>query len=369
MANLKRTIRYFDKKDLEKAQQTIERIINTNEDYKSAIVRAKKSWFGKEDVYAFEKFREESLFEGSLYKAYGYLDERGVFKGTILDEVLYKIFSGEDRFSFFTTIDTELNYINLAQWLIDKGLRINSDNEEAYVLAYEKLIDTYKDLYGPDPYTFHRYLNIDSFQKIFASLDPILEKIISKSELRKKLQQMQQELREIKAHPQEFSKKLEEEYSRRKYIEDKARQIQRIYTELTGDWSQETSSFESEVQFDEEEYQEWKRTGRLREGSWQQGYQYMPQQDTEGDLQNKIKELNGYFNLPADASAEITMKHVKNYIKQEHPDTLKSRTDISLGEKEEREMKFGEFMGKYDSAIKELKKQEKRKKQEELARE
>src|SRR5204863_4219273 len=107
-----------------------------------------------------------------------------IFEGTILDEVLCKIFTG--NYTFFPgnpakegvadELLTNYRYIKLAQWLINQGVKINSDNEKNYVIGYEKcLISGYKELYelkhSPVEETFSSE-NVNLFKNIFAALDP-----------------------------------------------------------------------------------------------------------------------------------------------------------------------------------------------------
>ena len=391
--NDKYRVRIFDENNLEKAKEKIGGILELSKDYKTLIVR-------KPITDATPEFRWRSPNASTLEYFYNKIGAAKpyVFEGTILDEVLCKIFSG--YFKYFVSKEVIVNellanymYIKLAQWLIDQGVKINSDNEKNYVIGYEKfLISAYKELYelksSPEQETFSSE-NVNSFKKIFADLDPIMEKLISNPELKKEFHRMQQERREIDYDPQGYRKIMEEKGRRRQYIKEKAEKLEREYKAQTGLY-RDFSDFLSEVQFDELEYEEWKKTGYLKgekerieqmkrkwqqqweQGGrekarqqyeeWRRGQGYKPESDDRGDYdEKKIKELRERFGLPYNASAEMILDSVRNYIKQEHPDKLKNK-DMSVEEKTKKAKEYGEFIGYYDDTIAELKKRKKQEK-------
>src|SRR5581483_10266056 len=242
MAGLKRQIRSFDEKDLEKAIDVLGRMIASNSKHKTqlVIVRDNTSWFGKRDWSAKNLRTEESLFNTILFSFYGSRDKwddagqrviRYGFEGTILDEVLYKVFSGENSTEFYVTPASELYYILLAQLLSDMGVKINSENEKGYILGYERIMRAYKERYKPRNFAREsmRLIDKESFKKIFAALDPILERVIENHELKQELHQLQQERREIEADPETYRTKMIEQDRRDEYISRKAYKIEMEY--------------------------------------------------------------------------------------------------------------------------------------------
>lgn len=390
-AGLTREIRVFDENDLEKAKEKIGRILALNEDYKTSMVLVlDKGGYNNENLRTEDsEFRTALLMEYgdtfNVWDRWGNKVVRYGFEGTILDEVLYRIFSGESSTSFYTTADNLLNYIKLAHWLIDQGVKINENNAKKYMIGYVRcLMEAYKRLYEPESFVRDTltFIDEDAFKKIFEELDPILEKLLSTPELKQELHQVQKERQEIEANPQEFREKLKEEAKRQEYIRKKGDILQWDYIFRTGDMSRSTSDFYAEVQFDEAEYQEWKKTGFLRgeqeelerqnqqrwqkwEKSWEQGARQYEEQE-KGVLQNEISNLKKDLKISPDASIETVLLAVKNYFMENHPDRLKNRKDISPEQKKDKADDFAVFMGEYDEIIKTLRK---RKQQDEQNRE
>lgn len=339
--------RVFDENNLESAKEKISRILELNHDYKTLIVRktaTAKPEFSRDDLR--DDFGTKlSLFYSEIGGTWPY-----VFEGTILDEVLYTIFSGEYSYFFSTKVEeNELRanyiYIKLAQWLIDQGVKINPNNEKNYVIGYGKcLMSAYKNLYEPKPFDQETFSpeNVDSFKKIFATLDPILEKLISNPELKQELHQMQQERREIETNPQAYREKLAEQDRRDAYISRKAKILEFEYISRTGDWDKGSHEFRKYVEFDESEYQEWKKTGFLRgekekleqERQWQKQWESEENnfdQEASSSYQyqskdNAIQLLKKDLGLADNTSAIDVKKKFRDVSKLNHPDTRKEET-------------------------------------------
>ncbi|HSC24680.1 MAG TPA: hypothetical protein VLB80_00485, partial [Candidatus Babeliales bacterium] len=349
-AGLMRDVRIFDEEDRKKAEEKLNGIIELDESYKTFIMPEIDKYEDKKNLRT-----EESVLNTTLFSFYPHsIKSSYTFKGTILDEVLYKLFSGERATGFYTTLHNELNYIKLAQELINKGMQINPDNEKNYMLGYVKiLMRAYKQLYKPKSF-YHESLSFmdeHSFKQLFKELDPILEYLISDQKLKQELHHIQKERQEIEANPQGYRDKMKEEKKREEYISKKGQILQWEYIKQTGDWNRSTSSFDSEVKFDESEYQEWKKTGFLRgeREKWEERQRQQQYESSQDDFPHvskedkiKIKELTTHFNLPSDAPAKIIMQRVRAYQKKDHPDILEHRTDLSATEKDTKAKEFGE---------------------------
>lgn len=362
-AGIIRNIRSFDDNDLNKAKQKISQLVNLDANYKNSVVTVKNN---PEPFWIKDLRTEESHF-GTIMRSF-YLHNLGKwgyeFTGTILDEVLYKIFSGEHRvFDFSTPVNKQLNYIRLAQWLVDNGFKSSPNNQKWYNLGYEEVMKAYKNTYKPESFSRKSlvFLDENSFKKIFAELDPLLEKIIINPELKKILRSFQQERREIEKNPQKFREELIEEEKRSEYIHQKGQKIQSEYINRTGDWTQDTSTFykQAEENFNKAEYEEWKQTGSLGDD------QYVIPMTV---IEKKIQALEKKFKLPSNASTKMILQSIQSYIKMNHSDTLKSNQDMSAEEKDKKAQEYAEFIGSYDDVIQELKKREKQERENEVGK-
>lgn len=294
--------------------------------------------------------------------------------GTVLDKVLCLIFNGDfghfNTSDGFTPSDNTLNYLKLAYYLSNNGAIINPENEEKYVEIYVKyLMEEYKALYKPQPP--NRYgaeYELQKFKEIFKELDPLLEKIISKKDLKEKLYKAQKERQEIEVYEQQFRKKLQDEADRDEFLWAKAKYEEISYLHKHGFASEVyTSQFYERLKkepFNEVEYQAWLKSGKNAGFFHGEHWEWDPSSFSfKKSSRGKVQELKNKFQLPENASDAMILQRAESYIRQEHPDILKSRTDITQEEKDRRAKEFGEFMGHYDDTIKELKKRERQEKQ------
>ena len=148
----------FDENDLERAKQEIGKMIEETPACREYII---------------ENYRAYGF---STYSLFG----RGHKKrGTMLDEVLYEIFGG-DRIAYITPSENALYYLELAQFLIDQGVKTNPDNEESYRNWYQNLVNSYETLKNKRPgfvYYGDEY-ELEIFKKIFEKLDSIVEQAV-----------------------------------------------------------------------------------------------------------------------------------------------------------------------------------------------
>lgn len=299
-------ISIFDENDLQKAKGEIDQIIERNPSYKEYIMT---------NNYL-------SPFWSSPVE----------LKGTILDEVLYKAFSGDavwyGRDNFCPT-DNELNYIKLAHHLIDKGIKINPENEKNYILGYLNLLmKEYKKLYGPSPASYD--MPEDALKKLkatFKALDPLLEQVISNKELKDKLHEAQQERKNIEATEQQYREKLQ----RDEYLWEKARYQTRMgeyeFIRRGKDYldAPELEFYHEKLKkepFNEIEYQTWLKSGK-DERYFNPSYEQ--QRETRFEFgpvstKNKLTQLLG---IAASSSEKEISDAYRKFAIQHHPDVTK----------------------------------------------
>ena len=238
----------FDEDGLSVAEDKIGQLIEQNENYKKYLMNNPRSFSFSHDL---------------LWK-----HEIPSMASTMLDEVLYRIFDGDHYDdNSFTPSDNALNYIKLAQYLIDKGVKINPMNEEVYQIIYcEHLMEWYKELYKPQPSTrYGAEYELKKFREIFQELDPLLEQIITDPGLKDKIYQAQQERAEMEVDEQEVRDKLEGEADRNEYLRKKAQYlgISHMRNHSYAGW--ETTNFYDQLKrepLDESEYQDWLKSDR-----------------------------------------------------------------------------------------------------------
>jgi hypothetical protein len=223
--------------------------------------------FNKDDLdIAIAKF-DELFKQHEEYKTYLMTEMNyEISSGTVLDKVLCMIF---DKVIV-------LDYIQLAQYLLTKGIKINPANEKIYVYIYcNSLMKSYKAAYGPKPIvrriTGHE---LDRLKKIFNALDPLFDQIITDPALKSQLRQAQQERVNIEKNENNFREELKNKADKEEYLREKAWYETRqelgdgdeffVYENKRNDLYARIYERIKKEPFNESEYQEWLKKDKDR---------------------------------------------------------------------------------------------------------
>ena len=216
----------FNENDFNKAKDEIGEMINQNPDYKSYVMS-----FGR-----YYRFKEE----------------------TILDEVFCRIFDTLQR----NAIGATLNYLKLAEYLVNQGVEINLIktslvqgeyyHEEWYKECYERSMKEYKALYWIEKLTDFES-KLKEFDEIYKKLDPLLKKALSEATYRGGfIDKFQQERIEMEANKDFYREKFKDEKKRDTYVWTKL-----AYEDVPFDILGTTFNTLRKNFFNEMEYQDW----------------------------------------------------------------------------------------------------------------
>jgi hypothetical protein len=288
----------FNESDLDAAKEKLENMLRNDPQYKSSIIETSEKGFG---------FTPPGT---KLYRL------------TILDKIIFVFLEGDYSPDFFVMHPSAnaLFYLNLIEYLVDLGAKVNPENYALYEYACTKyLMRSYKNLLLlENPLSLYgQEQEINIFRDILKKMGPVFGKIIPN--FTSTMKKSQEELLDFERNLEEKRRAYKEEGYQWQYRYDKAASLLRKYIIEHPGEEKTVHDFIDQVEFNEKEYEAWKLNKNTESFRFHDFNDFFQEQQIDYQGEPIWELLPG---LTATSPREAIAKAFRAFAKEYRPDLV-----------------------------------------------